>query len=38
MVKIISDTSTLFSTNEGKEQSITITPLHVTIGKKATEN
>lgn len=35
MVKIISDTSTLFSTNEGKEQSITITPLHVTIGKES---
>ena len=35
MIHIVSDTSTLLSTNQGKEHNITITPLNVTIGNRS---
>lgn len=35
MVKIVADTSTLFSSQEGSEYGITITPLSVTLGKQS---
>lgn len=35
MIHIVSDTSTLLSTKQGKEHNITITPLNVTIGNRS---